>query len=252
MFDWKKISQDPASDEADSKWLQWYDNVCTSWDLYSPSPRDERIISLIRNSVSRSTIKLLDIGFVEHSIERTSSPEWFHRKLRDQKDFDVSGADLLANDVEKIARKYSYPNCYVSDATDENSDPIGGGQFDAIHAGDIIEHLDNLKGFFGFLRKNLCEDGICVITTPNPHSIFRMFRFARFGGAVANFEHVSWISPTNMNELCRRYDFEFSCSVYSVKNRLKSGLLRVFGGLAFKYRDLYFDEFTYVIRRTQP
>ena len=247
MFDWKMISQDPCSDAADVKWRIWYDKTCTRWELNVLSERDERIIELLKSFSSNSGLRVLDIGFVEHSVLRTSSSGWFHRKLREINTFDVYGVDLLSEDVQKIQEKYLYRNCYVGDVTDASAVPIDGGKFDVIHAGDIIEHLSDMSGFFGFLRKNLRESGGVVFTTPNPHSIFRLFRLAKFGGSAANYEHVSWITPTNMNELCRRYGFTFSCSVYSVKNKIKSLILKIGGKTAFKYRDLYFDEFVYII-----
>ena len=248
MFDWASISTDPACADADAKWLTWYDTVCTRWELNSPEGRDARIIKYLSSFAKSSHLRILDVGFVEHSVSRTTSPEWFHRKLRETSSFEVYGVDLLSKAVQEIQSKYGYPNCYCADATNADSDPIDGGQFDVIHAGDIIEHLSDMKGFFGFLRNNLRKGGGVVLTTPNPHSIFRILRLARFGGAVANFQHVAWITPTNMNELCRRYGFDFSHSIYSVHNELKSRILKTLPRVAFRYRDFYFDEFTYIIR----
>ena len=40
--------------------------------------------------------------------------------------------------------------------------------FDLITAGDIVEHIGNLDGFFNSCFSNLKEDGSLLITTPNP------------------------------------------------------------------------------------
>jgi hypothetical protein len=67
-------------------------------------------------------------------------------------------------------------------------------------------------------------------------------------GLQANMEHTCWVTPSNMNELCRRNGFNFEESHYimhkkrSIKNRLRERII-------FRKKDLYFGEFIYVITK---
>jgi 2-polyprenyl-3-methyl-5-hydroxy-6-metoxy-1,4-benzoquinol methylase len=246
MFDWVSISSDPTSNEGDAGWKAFYDRVVTQFILRCPDARDQRILRLI----TEFGHNILDVGFAEHSIARARSDGWFHWKLRSVPGVKVCGLDLNAGLVEQIRSEFSLDGLYSGDATDSQL-VVNGGGFDVIHAGDLIEHLSNCEGFFAFCRNNLKPGGHVVLTTPNPCSAPRIIRLVRFGGAVANFEHVSWITPTNINELCRRYGFEFVSSIYAVCNPIKSALLKACSPLAFRLRDFYFDEFCYVIQRRE-
>jgi methionine biosynthesis protein MetW len=50
---------------------------------------------------------------------------------------------------------------------DSESLPFEGGYFDAIFAGEVIEHLVNPDHFLQEIRRTLTADGVVVITTPN-------------------------------------------------------------------------------------
>lgn len=48
--------------------------------------------------------------------------------------------------------------------------PFNAGEFDALIAGEIIEHLEDPLGFLHSCRETLCPGGILVLSTPNPNS----------------------------------------------------------------------------------
>jgi 2-polyprenyl-3-methyl-5-hydroxy-6-metoxy-1,4-benzoquinol methylase len=74
-------------------------------------------------------------------------------------------------------------------------------------AGDVIEHLDNIAGFLGGVRRHLRPDGEVLILTPNPWFWMRIIQ-GMLGRLHENREHTAWYSPTTMTEMLRRSDFE--------------------------------------------
>ena len=245
MFDWTKISSDPCNFEVSKQWQDYYNNKIVRFNLFSELSRDEHLMQLC--GMNGSKIKLLDVGFAEHNLEYAKSAEWFHGKLRATKKHEIFGLDNNESAVREIQKHMGFSNCVIGDATDQEL-LVEGGLFDAIHAGDIIEHLDNVGGFLGFCKKNLKEDGVIVITTPNPCTR-EIIKRAKTFGLLANLEHTSWVTPSNMNELCRRFGFIFAESHYimskkpTLKNRLREPLIR-------KMKDVYFNEFIYVIKKS--
>jgi hypothetical protein len=95
----------------------------------------------------------------------------------------------------------------------------------------------------------LKNQGVVVITTQNPCAFQRILRFYKHRGIMVNWEHVAWITPTNLNELCRLHGFEFEASYYSVNNRWRSLILKVLGMISFNQRNLYFQEFLFVVKK---
>jgi len=157
---------------------------------------------------------------------------------------DVTGIDINKQAIEEIREYTQYDNLFYADATNVDL-KIGLGDFDIIHAGDVIEHLSNPGDFLYFCKNNLKSHGKIVITTPNPICKYSLPAYRKYG-FLANMEHTCWISPTNMNELCRRTGLVFAESHYkmnknkSIKNILRENHIR-------KYKDLYFSEFQYIL-----
>ncbi|MFY9329116.1 MAG: class I SAM-dependent methyltransferase [Georgfuchsia sp.] len=246
MLDWPKISQDPNDQRSFRIWKDQYDKTITKMELFAKRRKDEKILSLI--GAGSASSKVLDIGFAEHTLEYVDNPNWFHRKLRQFYAGAVYGVDINSELVAKIVAQTGWNNLLAADATD-GSHLLDGGDFDVIHAGDIIEHLSNPGGFLTFCRNNLKAGGRVILTTPNPLAWRTLRRWAGFGCTVANLEHTCWITPTNMNELCRRFGFEFAESHYQVKSRKRSLLYWIFFPLVFRLRDFLFNDYIYIIRK---
>src|SRR5574343_2050205 len=84
MFDWTKYGQDPNSHTTIQERISFYENNVVKFDLFSPLNRDERILDLCKIK-SNSSQKILDVGFAEHGLEYAKKTEWFHAKLRNNK-----------------------------------------------------------------------------------------------------------------------------------------------------------------------
>jgi 2-polyprenyl-3-methyl-5-hydroxy-6-metoxy-1,4-benzoquinol methylase len=98
-------------------------------------------------------------------------------------------------------------------------------RFDVIFCGELIEHLDNYRGFFDSVRRHLNPGGHLVLTTPN---VFRYTGFVyRLGRAEApvNEDHMVWFCETTLRQLLSRMHFEvreLSYVTHRSQGRLRS------------------------------
>ena len=88
----------------------------------------------------------------------------------------LHGLDVVEERIEKLRKENLYDELYVASATQI---PVGDNSFDAIVAGEFIEHIapDDIDHVMCELYRVLSKDGILFLTTPNPRSI--MVRLGR-------------------------------------------------------------------------
>ena len=186
---WKKISKNPISIKVHQYLLKQFFLIRKNSKL---NILDEYIVEKCKSK------KVLDIGIVEHTMAFTFSPHWKHKKIVEASKYCL-GIDILKNELKKL-KTLGY-NVKHADAT---SNIYLGEKFDVIIVGDVIEHVDNPKNLLLFIKRHLKINGTALISTPNPFFIEYIFRFIKEGVFIANAEHISWITPTMMMELCRR------------------------------------------------
>lgn len=83
-----------------------------------------------------------------------------------------------------------------------------GRKFDTIVAGEIIEHLENPGLFLRNMRRHIKEDGVIIISTPNPFYAGSAWKIWRYGTPAVHEDHMGWQDPTTMGQLLRRTGFE--------------------------------------------
>lgn len=79
--------------------------------------------------------------------------------------------------------------------------------FDVVVAADILEHLEDMKGFFISVSRVLSEDGYLIITTPNPWFLLRFISCIVKGYTYVNPDHVTWFCVSTVRELLSRYGY---------------------------------------------
>lgn len=138
---------------------------------------------------------VLDVGCAVGSRRE----QWIHGRIAEV------ASRAVGIDIDKEA---------VSDLSEQGYNIVHGdaqgfevdGTFDVVFAGELIEHLDNFRGFLQSVKAHLKEGGLLIITTPNA---FRFVNFLyRFGSHVrVNEEHTCWFCDITLTQLLSRHSF---------------------------------------------
>ncbi len=159
-------------------------------------------IDFIKNKCKGRSV--LDLGCVRHDAAFSmNDPNWLHRHLCDIAE-SIVGVDYVENEVRKLNQIGGYSIIY-GDVTKPL--PIEK-RFDVIVAGDLIEHLTCFEGFFDNVNRLLKDDGILILTTPNPFYRDGFFYTLLKNDILVNPEHTCWIDPKCMNQLIERFSLE--------------------------------------------
>ncbi len=145
---------------------------------------------------------VLDIGVVQHTLEKADSSAWRHGILK-AKAQRLVGVDILAPEVEALRARGFDVRC-----VDATSDADLGERFDRVTIGDVIEHVDDPVRLLRFGARHLAPGGRMLVTTPNPFFLGYLLASLREGVFVANAEHVTWITPSMAMELAHRAGLE--------------------------------------------
>ena len=186
--DWTKISNDPSSFEV-------YAALKNELGAKQIPACFDRIFYFAQLAEGKS---VLDIGIVEHGHKYWDSTSWMHRYLHKSAD-KCLGIDIDENGISNL-KKRGY-SVQVANAT---SDIFLGSTFDVIVAGEVLEHISRLESFFDFCSRHAHAETKLLLSSPNPHYIWHMCKVLREGMCMQNAEHVAWLSPINILELCRR------------------------------------------------
>jgi 2-polyprenyl-3-methyl-5-hydroxy-6-metoxy-1,4-benzoquinol methylase len=149
--------------------------------------------------------KVLDLG-CGHSPEFEEvwkQGRLLHKRIHEVGD-EVIGLDL-DEPVVKQMRRLGF-NVVCDDA--ENPQNLNGsGQFEAIIAGDIVEHLNNPGAMLAAMKSRLALNGVFVISTPSP---FRWYNpiFALIGHEFIHPHHTAWFSPMTLTTLVERHGYQ--------------------------------------------
>lgn len=200
--------------------------------------------------------EVLDIGCIDHSY-RTAldlGDDWLHGKIKGVAE-KVTGLDILAEDAA-VLNGLGF-DIIVADA--ENFDT--GKKYDVINAGDIIEHLSNIGSFLDCVGRHLKDNGIAIITTPNPFNIEQFCSILFSDSVVVNDQHTVWMDPMVFWQMATRHGFEVT-EFFWIETRFK--ILREpqrgriirhavvpFAELLMKWRPLFRRDCCFVIKVSQ-
>jgi 2-polyprenyl-3-methyl-5-hydroxy-6-metoxy-1,4-benzoquinol methylase len=123
---------------------------------------------------------LLDIG----CASRYGREDWIHGLLA-REGCELVGIDIDEPKLDKIRAE----GFDVRFADGCNFDL--GQRFDVVFAGEVIEHLDDVKGFLSSVRRHLTTGGRLVLTTPNAFYVAN-FVYRLGGNGQVHPEHTCW------------------------------------------------------------
>jgi SAM-dependent methyltransferase len=83
-----------------------------------------------------------------------------------------------------------------------------GRQFDAIIAGEIIEHLESPGLFLRNMHRHLKPGGHILISTPNPFHNAQTWKIWRHGRPTVHEGHMGWQDPLTLKQLLERTGYE--------------------------------------------
>ncbi len=107
------------------------------------------------------------------------------------------GLDVVEEYVRRLEE--GYRGCITGSAVRL---PFRSGSFDAVFAGELIEHLDSSDGlrFLGEARRVLKTGGVLALTTPNPS----YWRTRLFGIRISGGPHQKVYQPRELEECLAR------------------------------------------------
>lgn len=152
--------------------------------------RFEQIESYVTNR------RVLDVG----SVVGYKGNNWMHKLIGEKASY-LLGIDIDKTAVEEI-EKMGF-NVIYADAQNFDLDD----KFDVVHAGELIEHLDNFHGFLQSVKRHLVPGGMLIMTTPNGMRIGN-FVYSILGGLKVNAEHTCWFCEKTISSLLKRNGFE--------------------------------------------
>lgn len=164
-------------------------------DIPLVNSKFDRVNQLITNK------DVLDCGCVGAEIQSLSEYERSSHAIHQKYAGYILGVDVWREEIEK--RKSMGINVqYANVETMELN-----RTFDAIIAGDLIEHLANPGLFLEKANKHLKMGGLLYICTPNPCSLNNLSR-ATLGARInVHPEHCSWYDFNTLKHLLSRYGF---------------------------------------------
>lgn len=151
---------------------------------------------------------VLDIGCVDSRPARHDAQtriqykvNLLHKRIA-QINRDVLGVDIDPQGVQ-VLNSQGY-NVIVADVQIMDLQR----RFDTIVAGEIIEHLENPGLFLRNMRRHLKDDGVIILTTPNPFYAGSAWKIWRYGRPAVHEDHLGWQDPTTLQRLLRQTGFE--------------------------------------------
>ena len=135
-----------------------------------------------------------DYPFTQRAI---ASKKWLHARIQEVAK-GTTGLDMSAEGHEECKKLGHGDNIIVDDACTVQNIP--NSPFDAIVAGEIIEHLPNPGVMLTNMRKFLRPGGKLIITTPNAFSLRKQFRVS-LGNESVHRDHVMYFSHRTLARL---------------------------------------------------
>lgn len=193
-------------------------------------------LSVIGPLVEGKTV--LDLGCVDHEIGQVQG-SWLHRELV-RRAAEVVGVDHLPEAVEALGAMGYDVVCQNAEELELNR------VFNVVVAGEIIEHLCNPGRMLDGVRRHLTDQGLLILTTPNPFSAAEFFKILKRNRIKVNPDHTAWYDPVTIQVLLAKCGFT-AREIYWLNDFNRFPMRSLFARL----RSYFHDGFLVVAERKQ-
>ena len=180
----------------------WRDPEIPKDPLSAIKLSDARLNLFIQNS--DGAVRILDAGCGNGSCTARLA----------EAGFEVWGVDISERAIEYA--KERYPQAVFCCASLEEQLPFEDGTFDAVYAGDVIEHIYDTRRMIAELCRVLRPGGMLFISTPY-HGLLKNLSIA-----LLNFEkhfdptgtHIRFFTKRSLKKLLLEGGFRVECFLY--------------------------------------
>jgi SAM-dependent methyltransferase len=171
---------------------------------WTPEIHATRIDALVGYAQGK---RVLDIGCVDHDVLAQKKAKgdvatraWLHARVTSSAatclglDYDEAGVEAM--------NALGYPAVH-HDITLGPGAVAKDGSFEAVIAGEVIEHLSHVQALFDFAHGVLEPGGTLAISTPNPYAPWRV-RAGQKRYIWESVDHVTYLFPSGIAELADR------------------------------------------------
>lgn len=144
---------------------------------------------------------VLDCGCVGSAESGVHTLKFLHKRLVENSK-KVVGIDISETGLKKL--KESGYNVIHGNIENININQ----KFDAVVAGDIIEHISNMGLFLDNMKRHLNPDGVLIIHTPNPFGITRFYHMLVKKYVEVNPDHVCYYDLMTIKQALKRHGYE--------------------------------------------
>ena len=180
--------------------------------------------NIIPNVIDSTPANILDIA--------SGSGAWLERFI------DIIPENKLGLDID--TNQFKLKDVKVQTFNFDNYQNELFGSFDLITCIELIEHLENPGLLIQLIKNNLAPNGVCVISTPNIHSIQARLRFL-LKGRLGHFDdksdptHIYPVYNENLTRVLDRHSLNVAetieypfCDNYGTSVKAISTILKLF------------------------
>lgn len=202
----------------------------TAFDIFLEQFHEARVrvLASIFRRYFRDMEKVVDVG---------SGLSMF-RHIKEEWPFEITCCDLDEPALRRIGEESPHFKCVVSDAVDL---PFPDGEFDALYAGEIVEHVIDPPEAVREWKRVVRPGGVIIVTTPNAARLLNRVNGER---EAVNPEHINELTYREIWKLlegeclgileCRGIYLEFLFN-YFRRGKKVDLLPRRFGHPRFKF-----------------
>lgn len=172
---------------------------------------------------------VLHIGCVGTAYKDTNKYNpWLHKEITKFANSNT-GVDWSISNIAHVKQYFPDTVIFEGDATDLNLNK----KFDVIVAGEIIEHITDLNGFFRSIKRHMHENSVLILTTPNPFRLNNIIDcILRRNTRSQSSDHVMYFDVWTMKVLLERFNLELDTYYFNTevaKQRIRNIILRTVG-----------------------